>query len=123
MIILLRCLGWLSVAAIIVLSVLPGSDRPHSGISGQLEHVIAYAVSAALLGLAYPESRARLTAWAFLCVLSAALESLQLWIPGRTSELIGFSASSLGATLGMLAAIYGLRGAPLRRSLESRNVR
>jgi hypothetical protein len=38
-----RVATWLCVALLIVLSLVPGPDRPHTGIAGQSEHFIAYA--------------------------------------------------------------------------------
>ena len=49
----LRCLGWLSVATIALLSLVPGSVRPHVLATGQLEHFVAYAGTATLLAAGY----------------------------------------------------------------------
>jgi hypothetical protein len=105
--VVLRCLfrtaGWACVVAIVVLSVVPGNERPHTGMPGQIEHVIAYCGTATLLGLGYPTAMARFGLVAMLALLAAALEVIQLWIPGRYSQFIGFAAGSAGACLGMLA--------------------
>jgi hypothetical protein len=105
--VVLRCLfrtaGWACVVAIVVLSVVPGNERPHTGMPGQIEHVIAYCGTAILLGLGYPTAKARFGLVAMLALLAAALEVIQLWIPGRYSQFIGFAAGSAGACLGMLA--------------------
>jgi hypothetical protein len=99
---LFRAAGWACVVAIIVLSVVPGNERPHTGVPGQIEHVLAYCGTATLLGLGYPTA-ARFGMVAMLALLAAALEVIQLWIPGRYSQFIGFAAGSAGACLGMLA--------------------
>ena len=98
-----RVLGWLTLAVIVVLSLVPGQDRPHSGLSGQLEHGLAYATNAALFALGYRESGGRWRLLLLLCSLAGALELMQLGIPGRTAEFAGFFASALGASLGMTA--------------------
>jgi VanZ family protein len=93
---------WICVVIIIVLSVLPGSLRPHTMASGHVEHFIAYAGTGFLFA---PSSgpRARIAAAIGLAALSGALELVQLKIPGRTAEFSGFFASSIGAWLGLLA--------------------
>jgi VanZ family protein len=98
-----RLLGWATLAVIIVLSVLPSADRPHSGLSGQLEHGLAYAGNAALFAVGYRDSAARWRLLLLLGALAGTLELVQLRIPGRTSEFAGFFASALGALLGMSA--------------------
>jgi len=103
---LFRIAGWILVAAIVVLSLLPGQDRPHSGVPGEFEHLFAYLVTAVVLGIAYPERKTQVKFALFLVVLSAAMEICQLWIPGRQSELAGFLGSSCGgAILGMMAVM------------------
>jgi VanZ family protein len=101
---LLRIAGWLLVAAIIVLSLLPGQDRPHSGAPGEFEHLFAYLVAAVVLGIGYPERETQLKLAMFLVLLSGLMEFCQLWIPGRNSELAGFLGSSAGAIIGMISA-------------------
>jgi VanZ family protein len=97
--------GWFVVAAIVVLSLAPAPSRPHSGLPGLFEHALAYSAASALLGIGYGAGRARARIGMLLVVLGAGLEVLQLWIPGRTSELIGFLGSFAGVGLGALAAM------------------
>jgi hypothetical protein len=67
------------VAALIVLSLVPGNERPHTGgLPGQIEHVIAYCGTAVLLGLGYPATKARFGMVGMLTLLAAALEMAQL---------------------------------------------
>ena len=51
----LRFVGWLGIAAIGVLSTLPGDARPHLGtdIPGQAEHFLAYFTTSCVLALGY----------------------------------------------------------------------
>jgi hypothetical protein len=113
---LFRVAGWACVVALIVLSLVPGSERPHTGLPGQIEHVIAYCGTAALLGLGYPTTKARFGMVAMVVLLAAVLEMAQLWQPDRHSQFIDFAASSAGACLGMLAVAvvdrFGLADAP-----------
>jgi hypothetical protein len=101
---LFRVTGWACVVALIVLSLVPGNERPHTGgLPGQIEHVIAYCGTAALLGLGYPTAKARFGMVAMLALLAAVLEMAQLWVPDRHTRFIDFAASTAGACLGILA--------------------
>jgi hypothetical protein len=110
---LFRVAGWACVVTLIVLSLAPGNERPHTWLPGQIEHVIAYCATAALLGLGYPTAKARFGLVAMLALLAAVLEMTQLWIPDRHSQFIGFAASFAGACLGMLAVMVVDRFGPL----------
>jgi VanZ family protein len=94
------------VATIILLSIVPAQDRPKTGVPGHYEHLFAYFVTAFVLAIGYSDRAARVRLAVFMVVLSGALELLQLWIPGRHSELIGFLGSSSGAALGMIVASF-----------------
>src|SRR5262249_35911917 len=87
-----------------MLSLVPGNERPHTGLTGQFDHVIAYCGTAGLLGLGYPTTKVRFEIVAMLALLAAVLEVAQLWVPGRHSQFIDFAMSSGGACFGMLAA-------------------
>jgi hypothetical protein len=111
---LCRLAGWACAAAIIVLSLVPGEVRPQSGVwSGQVEHLLAYSIAAALLAIGYP-GRSHLVC-ALMIGLAGVLETLQLWIPGRNAELYGFVASAAGVALGSAGAAVGDRAVVLRR--------
>ena len=47
-----RLAGWFCVALLAVLSLLPAEEMVRTGIGGRIEHVLAYAGTALLLGLA-----------------------------------------------------------------------
>ena len=98
---LLGVVGWV---AIVVLSVLPGSARPHSGASGFSEHFVAYAAVAFCLCYGIESKRKRLMVLVGLIVSSGFLELLQTYIPGRTAELKGLLSAAAGAMLGFCAA-------------------
>jgi VanZ family protein len=100
-----RAMGLACVVVLIVLSLLPGNERPHTGSPGQLEHAVAYFGTAAFLALGFRITRDRVTAILLLSAMAAALEVIQLVIPGRHSQLIDWLASSLGAGAGVLAVV------------------
>jgi VanZ family protein len=100
-----RAVGSACVLVLIVLSVLPGDERPHTGFPGQIEHAAAYFGTAVFLALGYPTARGRVATIALLVGLAAVLEMIQLLIPGRHSQFIDWVASSFGAGFGVLAVI------------------
>jgi VanZ family protein len=106
-----RAAGWVCVGVLIVLSLIPGNERPHTGLpSSQIEHFIAYCGTATLLGLGYPTAKARFGMVAMLAALAAILEMTQQWLPDRHAQFIDFAASAAGACLGMLAVAVVDRG-------------
>jgi len=99
---LFQMAGVVCLSAILVLSVLPGADRPHVFGSGNVEHLIAYA-GAAFFASSLPGLRG----WRIVLLLSAAslaFEGLQMFIPGRSPGLDNWLASSLGAVIGLAFA-------------------
>lgn len=102
-------LGWLGSAAILVLSLVPGSERPHALSSGHAEHFLAYCATAACFSFGARSPVGRWTAFAVLSLVSAGVEVAQVWIPGRTGEEEGFIFSSAGALAGIAAGLLALR--------------
>ena len=102
---LVRLAGILGVGLIVVLSVIPGPYRPHTGAPGGLEHVFAYALTAAALALGWRSLFQIVVIVVGLFALAGGLELAQLLVPGRSSELATALAGGLGGVLGgMLAA-------------------
>ena len=99
----------LALLAIVVLSSVPGSERPHTGLAGQIEHLVAYALTAAGILVGYPHRRT--ATLATLIILAAVLEIGQNWIPGRMPQLIDFIASTGGALLGAVVGEFANRWA------------
>jgi hypothetical protein len=95
------------VALVVWLSWIPREWEVRTGLAGQIEHVIAYAGTAGLLALGFGRGWAPRTG-ALLVLLAGVLEIGQIWIPGRTSQVIDFVASSGGAILGALAGALTL---------------
>jgi VanZ family protein len=100
-----RVMGLACVVALIVLSLLPGNERPHTGLSGQIEHAVAYFGTAVFLALGFRTMRDRVVTISLLVGLAAVLEMIQRMIPGRHSQLIDWLASSFGAGVGVLAVV------------------
>jgi VanZ family protein len=88
---------WLCVALLVVLSLVPGQDRPQTGMASQSEHFIAYAGTAIIAMLSY-----RRAFWTIigLGLLSSILEVLQTFVPGRGPAVMDAVVSTAGAAVG-----------------------
>src|SRR5262245_16539570 len=113
-----RAAAWCAIAAIGILSLLPGDEVApiRTSLGGHLEHVGAYAATALITAIAYVD-QSRLKITLSLILYAAALEYLQRFSPGRLSSLVDLIFSSTGVLLG-IATFEVLRH--LRDSLPSR---
>jgi VanZ family protein len=106
---------WLSLLVIVILSLLPGDARPHTGAPGKFEHFIAYFGAGLFIAARYQALTARLIFWAGTASLSCILEFLQQFVPGRGPNPFDALASSSGLTVGILiggaviTALWSLR--------------
>jgi VanZ family protein len=75
-----------------------------TSVGGHIEHAVAYAGTALLLGLAYPGLSRIAVA---LVTYAAVLEVLQNLVPGRHPGLLDWMASSAGVLVGVAAAGAG----------------
>jgi VanZ family protein len=104
------------VAIIVLLSLVPGDERPHTGLAGGVEHALAYALTAIPLAIGHPSVRHRVVIALGLALLAAVLEVLQLALPGRVGDVSDVVASGLGGLAG-LALVQALEfPARLRRT-------
>ena len=106
MLVLARWLGaaaaLASIAAVITLSIVPGSSRPHVLSSGDMEHFAAYLGTGLLIASGLPPLR-RWRGPLVLIGLAALLEVAQIFVPGRSPGFGNWLSSSAGACLGALA--------------------
>jgi VanZ family protein len=112
----LKALAIAAVAAIIIVSVVPAEVRPHLVRSGDLEHFAAYLVTGCLVAGAFPALRP----WrgiVALALLSAVLEVVQTFVPGRHPGLLHWFASSAGGAAGFAAEALAARMVPAWRKL------
>jgi len=101
---LARQATFVGIIVIVVLSLLPGDERPHTGAGGGPEHFVAYGLVGLAFGIGYASRRHRFLAGAGLAALSGCLEVAQIFIPGRTAEFAGWLSSSAGAWSGLCIA-------------------
>jgi VanZ family protein len=90
------------LVAIIVLSLVPGEARPHTGAPGEFEHFMAYMGTGLFIAARYRSLRPRLILWAATAALSFVLEFVQIFVPGREPDIFDALASSSGLTLGVV---------------------
>ncbi len=102
--VLARAAAWASVAAIIVVSVIPGGMRPHMMADKHHEHFVAYFLCAGWFCLRYPKLHQVVATGVMLAALSGLLEVVQSWIPGRTPSLADWVSSASGACCGLALA-------------------
>ena len=97
----IRVIGWLAALSVVILSLLPGSLRPHVLPNNYEEHFLAYIVVGYLFAVGYPAFRQRLVVGAMLAIGAGSLEIAQLFVAGRISSVADFAASALGAWIGL----------------------
>ncbi|HTV34402.1 MAG TPA: VanZ family protein [Methylocella sp.] len=98
--------GLCGIVAIIILSLLPGDYRPHTGLPGRVEHFIAYGLTATALALGFRPLAARLAFAGVLVLLAGAMEVLQQYVPDRHPAIADALASSLGGLLGLALGAF-----------------
>jgi VanZ family protein len=115
-----RLLVVLTLAGIIILSVLPADINAHirTSLPGSVEHFIAYAVAACVLGYLYRSPGHRILTLVTLTVFALVLELVQWPLPGRDSSVLDFMASAAGAWTGtgIVLVVEHLIAAGRRRS-------
>lgn len=93
----------LEFAGIMVLSLVPGADRPHALPSGQIEHALAYGIAGATIAVAFRTARTRLLAALPFALGAGGFELLQSLVPDRGPRLIDSLASLTGLCVGLAA--------------------
>ena len=106
---ILLALWPLMIAAVVVLSLLPGSMVPRVPLSDKQEHFSAYVGLALIPAAAIKRRRRVLAAVISMACMGVALEFFQLRIPGRGFEWHDILSNCAGTLAGTLA------GLPLRR--------
>jgi VanZ family protein len=97
---LARLTGGLAVLAVIVLSVVPGDFRPHSGLPGIAEHFVFYLGGAGLLAIGYEKWVSAGVVALVLSFAAVILELVQLVIPHRDANSLDVLVSAAGAIIG-----------------------
>ena len=116
---LFQIAAWLLLMAIVVLSVVPPMDRPVTPAPHNIEHLGIFLLTGLAFGLGY---ETRHLAQAFgLVIFSAAIELIQLAIPGRHARFSDFVVDAISVSIGTgLARIMSATGN--RRPRRPRNM-
>jgi VanZ family protein len=99
-----RFAAWACIIIVAVLSLVPAEQMTRTGLSGHVEHVLAYVATAFITATAYGE---RTIIWVIIALLTYAgvLEFLQRFSPGRTSSLEDYLFSGVGVLIGVGAFV------------------
>jgi VanZ family protein len=94
-----RVVAWLILFAIVVLSVVPPSARPTTSAPHQIEHTAIFLAAGISFGMAYLRREWLLSISAI--IFCAAIELVQLCVPGRHARLSDFIVDATTAVLGV----------------------
>jgi VanZ family protein len=95
-----RAAGWVGLTFVVVASLVPYGIPARSGAPGAYEHFFAYFATSSLLLVGYDGLASRMRCLFLLFGCAALLEVAQVWIPGRTAELLAVLGSCFGAVSG-----------------------
>ncbi len=102
---------------LLVLTTLPGTDLPKTGINDKIEHFTAYFLLGILLSLTLLFQNKFLKIKKYFSLftgviigLYAALDEIhQLFVPGRDCDIFDWTADIIGASIGILLIIFLLK--------------
>ena len=98
-----QVLGWLLLFAIIVLTVVPPQERPVTPAPHDVEHLSIFLLTGLAFGLGY--ARRYFVQILALVLFAAAIEMIQLAIPGRHSRLSDFVVDAFSVSIGVGLAV------------------
>jgi len=105
-----RFVAWTSAAVIVILSIVPPGLRPETNIPHDLEHAGIFLLTGLAFGLAYDYAKGWFAS--YMVAFSAAVELVQLLVPGRHARLSDFvvdaAAICFGLMMAWLARSFGL---------------
>jgi VanZ family protein len=96
---LFQIVAWLLLVAIVVLSVVPPEDRPVTPAPHDFEHVAIFVATGLAFGLGY--AGRYLVQILGLIAFSAAIEIIQLGIPGPHARVSDFIVDALSVSIGV----------------------
>lgn len=103
-------IGWMLIAAMLIVCLMPASSLPQTGVSDKFEHSIAYAVLSLWFAGLYPRSRYVVIALG-LFAMGVAIEWAQgAMHVGRQSDYHDVIANTLGIVAGLVLAALWLGG-------------
>lgn len=103
----LRAFAWLLVIGLVVVTVVPASERPITGVQHYYEHFLAFGFVGLFFALAYSQRPILLMLSAI--VFTAGLELLQIPLPTRHARLEDFFTDALASWVGIGVAHLSAR--------------
>jgi hypothetical protein len=103
----LRVLAWILIAGLVILTIVPASERPVTGVEHNYEHFLAFGLTGLVYALAYPKRLVILLTQGV--VFALALELLQIPLPSRHARLGDFAVDALAGCGGMVVAYLSKR--------------
>ena len=113
---LVQTAGVVGVGLLVLLSLVPGAYRPHTGAPGDVEHLLAYGLTAAALALAWRSPVQIVVIILGLLVLASGLEIAQLFVPDRGANWETALVSGFGGLCGVVLGAGLLRGLQLTKA-------
>lgn len=124
---LARLATWICFLTLAILSLVPGELRPHTGLSGKIEHALAYAATGVVFAFGYLEPRQRIIGAASFASVALLFEAAQNLVPGRSPDIRDAMASAggfaIGLGLGVIAVGVVLRSSELRTTRRQGELR
>jgi hypothetical protein len=99
-------------AAIVLLSIVPPAFRPETMFPHAFEHAGIFLVTGSAFAVAYDQSKGLLTS--SMVTFSAAVEVLQLFVPGRHARVSDFVVDTVAICCGLIIGWLARSLAPIR---------
>jgi VanZ family protein len=99
----IRLAAWSLAAVVVLLSIVPSDLRPETMLPHDVEHAGIFFSTGLAFGLAYDYSNGLLAS--SMVAFSAAVEVVQLFVPGRHARVSDFVVDAVAACGGLLAAV------------------
>jgi VanZ family protein len=102
-----QVLAWVLVLGIVGLSIVPPDYRISTDLPRPFEHLSIFLLTGLAFGVGYPDRYPMQSI--SLVLFAAAIELIQVWVPGRHPRLSDFAAGVLGLGLGIGLAYVSTR--------------
>lgn len=103
---ILRVVNWVILFGLVVLTIVPASERPVTDLQHDVEHFVAFCLAGMTFGLAY--SRSLGINFLIAIVFAFALELSQIPLPTRHARIEDFVVDAVAICLG-IAVAHGCR--------------
>jgi VanZ family protein len=100
----LRILAWILVIGIVVVTLVPASVRPETGVGHNYEHFFAFGLVGLVFALAHSQRLGMLLISGV--VFALMLELAQIPLPTRHARFEDFLVDAFSACLGILVAYF-----------------